>query len=77
MAIHSLTTGEVWNATSKKLEETNLMEKILDELLQLRGIDNKEIIKDAKEHIDKTHFYQKIGDYVDCIILNAIHKYYD
>lgn len=77
MATRSLKLGEIWKVASKKLEETNLMEKILDDLLQLRGVDNKEIIKDAKEHIDKTHFYQKIGDYVDCIILNAIHKYYD
>lgn len=76
MATRSLTLVEIWKVASKKLEETNLMEKILDDLLQLRGVDNEEIIKYAKEYIDKTHFYQKIGDYVDLIALNAIYEHY-
>lgn len=76
MATRSLKLGEIWKVASKKLEETNLMEKILDDLLQLRGVDNEEIIKYAKEHIDKTHFYHKIGEYVDLIALNAIYEHY-
>ena len=71
---HSPTYGEIWKAASKELEETKLFEKLLDNLLQLCGEGNEEIVKYAKEHIDKNHFHKKIGDYVYSVILDAVYQ---
>lgn len=73
---HSPTSGEIWKAASKELEETKLFEKLLDDLLQLSGEGNKEIIQYAKEHIDSTHFHKQIGDYVYSVILDAAYQYF-
>lgn len=73
------TLGEIWKITSKELEDTKLMEKLLHDFLLIREDDEetiKKIEEYAKEHIDNTHFHKQIADYVYGLILDGAYVHY-
>lgn len=74
--IYNPTVGEFRKATSKILEDTDLMNKILDKFLRMQGEDREVVIKYAKDHLDKTNFCCRIADYVQGVILDAQYQHY-